>query len=92
MWMNPYSGKYHSRMCLCQVNGGEAGGKITARINHAGNATLYSGLNNMFTVSIEAGGINMRMTIDEQRSNPFPDKKREAWRKYALPCPFYHCL
>src|SRR5258708_26409354 len=71
MWVCAGSSKYGTRMGFCQRKRKLARGEIGTRINDASNAALAGHRNYGFAVGIEAGSINVGMTIDEQPEFPF---------------------
>jgi hypothetical protein len=71
MRMHSHAGKYHARMRLRQCQRSTTRSQVNPGINHAGNSTCHGGRDDGFTVSIETGGINMGMAIDEQINDPF---------------------
>ena len=60
-----------ARMRLRQCQRVFTGSQVASWINNAGHAALKGSVNDGFTVGIETGGIDVGMTIDEQRVCPF---------------------
>src|SRR6266446_4269827 len=63
--------KDDARVCFRQCERSPAGGEVTARVNHAGDATLKGCTNDGFAVVLEARGIDVCVAIDEQTKDPF---------------------
>ena len=64
--VDAHASEYYAGIRFRQRDCGTTGGKITAGIDHARNATSNGCLNNAFAVGIETGGVKMCMTIDKQ--------------------------
>src|SRR5947209_14591137 len=93
MRMHSHAGKYHARMRVCQCQRSTTRSQVNPGINHAGNSACHGGRDDGFTVSIETGGINMGMAIDEQINDPFKSSITSLSIVYAeMACDTAHGL
>jgi hypothetical protein len=76
VWMYTGAREYYARMCLCQGQSSATRSQVATWINHASDATSDGRLNHSFAISVEAGGVNVGMAIDEQAHYPFANSKK----------------
>src|SRR5258708_30160913 len=76
VWMYTGAREYHARMCLCQGQSSATRSQVATWINHASDATSDGRLNHSFAISVEAGGVNVGMAIDEQAQLSFRKQQK----------------